>query len=155
MVDSSRVLAGWCAVLIGAAVGCSAPPVAPAADAPGVPAVLAPDRGPRLNTASALAAIPITFPADSAVISDPDAVRTAAEVLRADPAANALLVGYTADTAGPPAVAQRLSERRAEAVANALVADGVDRSRLTTVGRGDADPFPTPEASRRVEIQVQ
>jgi peptidoglycan-binding protein ArfA len=143
------------AVLVGAAVACSAPPVLPVIAAPGVAEVPAPVRGPRLNTASALAAIPITFAADSAVISDPEAVRRAAEALRADVAANALIVGYTADTPGPPAVAQRLSERRAAAVADELVASGVERSRLTTEGRGDADPFPTPAASRRVEIQVR
>ena len=157
-MDSPTARAGrWpvLAVFICAAVACSAPPAPPVTAAPSVADVPAPVRGPRLNTASALAAIPITFAADSAVITDPDAVRRAAEALRGDPAADALLVGYTADTPGPPDVAQRLSERRAAAVADALVASGVERYRLTTVGKGDADPFPTPAASRRVEIQVQ
>jgi outer membrane protein OmpA-like peptidoglycan-associated protein len=39
-------------------------------------------------------------------------------------------------------------------VAAALVAAGVDRSRITVRGRGPEQQLATPEASRRVEIRI-
>ncbi len=51
-------------------------------------------------------------------------------------------------------MAQRLSERRAQVVVDALVAAGVRRERLVAVGRGATDPLATPALSRRVEISA-
>ncbi|MFC7656173.1 OmpA family protein [Pseudonocardia benzenivorans] len=51
-------------------------------------------------------------------------------------------------------MALALSQQRAQAVAEALRANGVDPSRVSARGVGDADPLPTPAASRRVEIGV-
>jgi len=65
------------------------------------------------------------------------------------------VAGYAADTPGPPQVAQRLSERRAQVVVDALVAAGVRRERLVVAGRGSADPLATPAQSRRVEIKAE
>lgn len=67
--------------------------------------------------------------------------------------------GYT-DDRGSEASNLALSERRAESVVNALGAAGVDRSRLSAVGRGEADPLAandTPSGrarNRRVEVLV-
>lgn len=68
--------------------------------------------------------------------------------------------GHT-DSTGSDAHNQRLSEQRAQAVADYLAAKGVARSRLTTVGKGESQPRRdnSTEAgrqlNRRVEIYVQ
>jgi outer membrane protein OmpA-like peptidoglycan-associated protein len=67
------------------------------------------------------------------------------------------VTGYT-DLSGSPGYNQRLSERRANAVAGALERLGVPRSDMTVAGRGMSDPrVPTPVGvrepqNRRVEI---
>ncbi|HEV2300582.1 MAG TPA: OmpA family protein [Stellaceae bacterium] len=67
------------------------------------------------------------------------------------------VTGYT-DTSGSPGYNQRLSERRANAVASALVRLGVPRSEMVIRGRGENDlRVPTPPGvrepqNRRVEI---
>ena len=67
------------------------------------------------------------------------------------------VTGYT-DTVGSDRYNQRLSERRAEAVRQALVREGVPANEIVTVGRGKQDlAVPTAEGvreprNRRVEI---
>jgi OOP family OmpA-OmpF porin len=67
------------------------------------------------------------------------------------------VTGYT-DTSGSPGYNQRLSERRANAVAAALERLGVPRSDMVVAGRGQNDlRVPTPPGvrepqNRRVEI---
>jgi outer membrane protein OmpA-like peptidoglycan-associated protein len=99
---------------------------------------------------------PITFAADRAELVGPPAaaVTRVAQVLGAGAGPRVTVTGYAADTPGPADVAQRLSERRAQVVGDALVAAGVRRERLVAVGRGAADPLATPALSRRVEINV-
>ncbi|PXV60325.1 Beta-barrel assembly machine subunit BamE [Dyella jiangningensis] len=74
--------------------------------------------------------------------------------------------GYT-DRLGTTAGNRSLSERRAQAVADMLVADGVPRSKIRTEGRGESDPVKDcpngPHAqlvaclapNRRVEVRVE
>jgi outer membrane protein OmpA-like peptidoglycan-associated protein len=102
------------------------------------------------------AAGPITFAADRAELVGPSAVAVAriVQLLGAGAGPRVTVTGYAADTPGPADVAQRLSERRAQVVVDALVAAGVRRERLAAVGRGAADPLATPALSRRVEINV-
>ena len=69
-----------------------------------------------------------------------------------DPAAPVDVVGYT-DSAGSPPADVVLSQRRAQAVADALLANGVAANRLVLIGRGQAGSDPG-VASRRVEITV-
>jgi len=116
----------------------------PAAPAPAYPASLA-------------GAGPITFAADRAELVGPSAAAVArvAELLGDGPGPRFTVAGYAADTPGPPEVAQRLSERRAQVVVDALVAAGVRRERLVVAGRGSADPLATPAQSRRVEIKAE
>jgi OmpA-OmpF porin, OOP family len=70
------------------------------------------------------------------------------------------VVGHT-DTSGSPAYNQRLSERRATAVRDALVSRGVPAAQVTTRGVGEADLLiPTPDgvrepANRRATIRFQ
>ncbi|MEO0731001.1 MAG: OmpA family protein, partial [Pseudomonadota bacterium] len=65
------------------------------------------------------------------------------------------------DASGPAAMNQRLSEERANAVRNALVAAGVTSVRLVSEGRGEAQPIAsnrTPEGrarNRRIEFEIQ
>jgi outer membrane protein OmpA-like peptidoglycan-associated protein len=127
------------------------------------PPLPAPLPAPRLPLPVPVSAAPavaegggITFAADEADLVGPSAVAVnrAAQLLGAGPGPLATVTGYAADTPGPAVVAQRLSERRAQAVVDALAAAGVRRERLVAVGRGAADPLPTPALSRRVEISV-
>jgi OmpA-OmpF porin, OOP family len=69
------------------------------------------------------------------------------------------LVGHT-DTSGSAAYNQRLSERRARVVADALVAGGISSSIITLEGRGQNDlARPTADGvreplNRRTEITI-
>jgi outer membrane protein OmpA-like peptidoglycan-associated protein len=100
---------------------------------------------------------PVRFTADSAALEGEavDTVRAVAAVLAVAPEATVVLTGHVADTPGSPEGAQALSLRRAEAVADALVTGGVDRTRITTAGRGAAEPLDTRAASRRVEFEIR
>ncbi|KOO02218.1 OmpA family protein [Vibrio nereis] len=75
------------------------------------------------------------------------------------PQANVEVVGYT-DSRGAEAYNQKLSEKRAQSVANALEEQGIDASRITATGKGESNPVATNETAegraqnRRVEIVV-
>ena len=53
--------------------------------------------------------------------------------------ATVTLTGHT-DTVGSPDVNMALSQRRAEAVRNALVREGVPAAAITTAAQGEAEP---------------
>ncbi|HYR33631.1 MAG TPA: OmpA family protein [Burkholderiales bacterium] len=69
------------------------------------------------------------------------------------------VTGHT-DSVGSPASNQRLSERRAEAVKGYLVAQGIEGSKIRTVGRGQTRPVADNKTSqsrarnRRVEVEI-
>ena len=75
------------------------------------------------------------------------------------PQANVDVIGYT-DTSGPAAYNQKVSEKRAESVANALVEKGIDASRIHARGEGENNPIASNdtregrEQNRRVEVVV-
>jgi outer membrane protein OmpA-like peptidoglycan-associated protein len=81
-----------------------------------------------------------------------DVVALAAQRANEAPAARVKVIGYT-DSAGSPAADVLLSQKRAQAVADALVANGVVASRLDRVGAGQTNEDPG-IASRRVEITI-
>jgi OOP family OmpA-OmpF porin len=89
----------------------------------------------------------------------------AAQTLKDNPDVKVQIEGHT-DSIGSEAYNLRLSERRAQAVKQYLVSKGIAASRLTTVGRGEADPIApntkdgkdNPEGramNRRAELKVQ
>lgn len=88
-----------------------------------------------------------------------DKLRRFAEVLNRYPRTTVQIIGHT-DSRGTEESNDELSRRRARAVADELVADGVGSSRITTLGRGATKPIATndtPEGraqNRRVEINV-
>lgn len=80
--------------------------------------------------------------------------------LRQYPSADAVIEGHT-DSTGAAEYNQDLSERRAQAVVQALVNSGIDRGRLTARGYGESRPVasndtPTGRAqNRRVTVVVE
>lgn len=88
-----------------------------------------------------------------------DNLRRFATSLEKYPNTRMMVVGHT-DSQGVTERNRDLSERRAEAVANFLVDVGVSRSRVTTLGLGEAEPIATNDTdagrqwNRRVEVAI-
>ena len=84
-------------------------------------------------------------------------IQQAASTYRSGGAVQIQVTGYT-DRSGSPSYNQRLSERRANAVANALSQQGVPRNQMAVSGHGENDNrVPTADGvrepqNRRVEI---
>ena len=105
---------------------------------------------------------PIRFGHNSAEIenasySDIDAT---AAVLKKYPNAKVTVNGYT-DSLGDPAYNVALSQRRAQAVADALVKRGVKAENVSAVGHGAVNPIATNKTAagrrmnRRVELEIE
>lgn len=103
----------------------------------------------------------ITFDTDSATVRPAlraDLVRVGQNLVNY-PNSNVQIIGHT-DSDGEAAYNQVLSERRANAVADILQANGVSYARIATIGRGENVPIAsnlTPEGkaqNRRVEIVI-
>lgn len=86
-------------------------------------------------------------------------LRTVASNLIAYPDSTIQIIGHT-DNEGDAAYNQTLSERRANAVADVLMNEGVPFGRIDAIGRGESQPITsnlTPEGraeNRRVEIVI-
>jgi outer membrane protein OmpA-like peptidoglycan-associated protein len=86
-------------------------------------------------------------------------LRTLAASLAEYPNTDLLIVGHT-DAVGTSEYNQTLSQRRATAAVNYLVAQGVSPARLRAVGRGETEPIATNDteagrqANRRIEIAI-
>lgn len=77
--------------------------------------------------------------------------KNAVATLKGNPGMTVQLEGHT-DSTGPEAYNMGLSERRAQAVKNHLVEQGIDASRLTTIGFGEANPIaPNDTAAGRAQ----
>ena len=82
-----------------------------------------------------------------------------AKILKAFSAVNLKIGGYT-DNTGSAEGNLNLSQKRADAVKNAIVAMGIDGSRITTEGYGSAHPVATNDTeegrkqNRRIAINV-
>lgn len=64
------------------------------------------------------------------------------------------VTGYADSATGSAEINQKLSEGRAAAVADELVKLGVDRSNITTVGKGGVDELSPVSFNRRATVQV-
>ena len=88
-----------------------------------------------------------------------DELNRVANVLRQYPETTIQIAGHT-DSTGSVDANQRLSERRAEAVKNALVGMGVNPSRLSMIGYGEGKPIASNnteagrQQNRRVEVRI-
>jgi OOP family OmpA-OmpF porin len=71
-----------------------------------------------------------------------DVLDGAVKVLRDNPSLHVVVEGHT-DSIGSDAYNQKLSERRAKAVRDYLVRQGIDPSRITTRGYGKSRPVAT------------
>lgn len=82
-----------------------------------------------------------------------------AAYLRDHPQTQVRIVGYT-DSTGSISYNQRLSERRAQSVADAMVQRGVDRTRMEVSGQGESNPVASnataqgQQLNRRVEFII-
>jgi outer membrane protein OmpA-like peptidoglycan-associated protein len=103
----------------------------------------------------------ILFDVDEAELKPGGMQRLArvAEFLRQNPDRNVLVEGHT-DSTAPDAYNLALSQRRANAVEDFLIAQGVDPTRISATGYGEQQPIATNDtaagrqANRRVEIVV-
>ncbi len=84
-----------------------------------------------------------------------DEISRVARVLQQYPQTSIRIAGYT-DSTGTEAYNQQLSERRAEAVKNALAAQGVSASRMLASGYGEGQPIASnaTEAGRQLNRRV-
>ena len=103
----------------------------------------------------------LMFSINSATLSQEykDDLAAAASVFKKYPDTNILIEGHTDDT-GAEAYNMQLSEKRARAVADFLVSQGIDRSRLEIKWYGETQPkFPNDseanrQKNRRVELGI-
>lgn len=109
----------------------------------------------------------VTMPQDILFATDSDVLRAdlirdlraVAGNLNAYPDSTVQVLGHT-DNTGDAGYNQDLSYRRATAVANVLIAEGVSAARVQPIGRGETQPIAsnlTPEGrqrNRRVEIVI-
>jgi outer membrane protein OmpA-like peptidoglycan-associated protein len=87
-------------------------------------------------------------------------IRQVAQAAKTKGDARIIVTGH-ADTSGPPAYNMALSLRRANAVRDALVREGVSAIAITVVGKGESEPLVRTgdgvrePQNRRVEIVIQ
>jgi len=161
-----------------AALPASAKPATPPiTEAPGAPrqnippqttdssnAVLAEERLPRFLTTERgrfIATDPILFNSGASTLREASLPKLdkIAQLLREKLEVELEIVGYT-DNLGIEAVNRRVSAERAAAVADYLVSQGIERSRLRSKGAGSMDPIDSNDtqlgrqANRRIEFRV-
>lgn len=104
----------------------------------------------------------IEFEFDSADLTEDSypILNQIASILKDNPTWGALVVKGHTDSTGPEAYNQGLSERRAAAVKDYLVSQGISSSIMTTEGYGESQPIATNDtregrqANRRVEFEI-
>jgi len=146
-----------------------APAVAQPAPAPAArPAPPSPSPAPSAAASKKIVLRGINFDFDKANIKREfvPVLDEAAQILKDNSSVQVTIEGYT-DSKGTDAYNLKLSDRRAAAVKHYLVSKGVAADRLTTVGKGEADPVApntkpdgkdNPEGramNRRAELKVR
>lgn len=102
-----------------------------------------------------------SFAFDSAELTQQseDSIDKVVTYLNDYPQSKADIVGHT-DSTGAAAYNQKLSERRAQAVAEAIIAEGIEPSRITARGEGESKPIATNDTAegrklnRRVDVFI-
>ena len=79
------------------------------------------------------------------------ALDEAAAKIKANPEVKAVIVTGHTDRIGSDKYNQKLSERRAKQVADYLVAQGVDRSTITSSGKGESEPVVQCEGTKKTK----
>jgi OOP family OmpA-OmpF porin len=128
------------------------PPPPPIAQAPPPPSP--PAKGTKIATVGSA-----NFDFDKAQLkpSGRDVLDGAVKTLRDNPSLHVVVEGHT-DSVGKDAYNQKLSERRAKAVRDYLVREGIEPSRITTRGYGESRPVASNDTAegraenRRAEI---
>ncbi len=131
---------------------------APAPDQPGTPE---PESVELKDLQMVLEVSDILFQFDKWVINQSDVpeLNRWVDYFQSHPQVKAEIYGH-ADSIGPSAYNQNLSQKRAQAVVNYLVSKGVDSKRLTAKGFGESQPVApntNPEGrqkNRRVELKI-
>jgi outer membrane protein OmpA-like peptidoglycan-associated protein len=103
----------------------------------------------------------LLFGFDSDALRSParENLRNLADSLQKYPRTNLLLVGHT-DAVGSESYNEGLSRRRASTASAFLASEGVARSRMDTVGRGEIEPLASNDTesgrqqNRRVEVAI-
>lgn len=99
------------------------------------------------------------FDSDQLGSSARDNLRKFAESLKRYPNTRTLIVGHT-DSDGSAQYNRELSDRRALSAASFITGEGIDRLRISTAGRGEAEPIATNDTddgrrqNRRVEVAI-
>lgn len=99
----------------------------------------------------------VMFDFDSAVLKPGGQAEIArvATIFNKYPQTMLRVEGHT-DSKGSEEYNQQLSERRANSVKNALIQQGVDGRRITTIGYGESQPISSDDAvNRRVNIVIE
>jgi OOP family OmpA-OmpF porin len=103
----------------------------------------------------------LTFEFNSAKVdaASTEKVKAFAQFLQENPAYSVKIVGYT-DSIGSAEGNQKVSEHRAGAVRTMLIDNGIDASRVTAEGRGEAEPIADNatkegrDANRRISAEL-
>ena len=104
----------------------------------------------------------VLFATDSAAVSGPaqSDLLAVAQNLRQYPKSTVQVIGHT-DSTGEAAYNLQLSQRRAQSVANILIAGGVQSQRIAAGGQGESQPVASNDTpagrsqNRRVEIIIR
>ena len=151
----------WMAgVGMGLNFGGKAAPVAEPAPAPVVAPAPAPQPEPQMQAVRVELDVKFDFDRDSIRPEFRQDIQSLAEFMKTYPSVTTTVEGHT-DSVGSDVYNQRLSERRANAVRQALIAEGVDASRVSAVGHGEARPIADNATdagramNRRVEAEVE
>ena len=131
--------------------------------APVVAPVVAPEPEPEAPVAETVRVeLDVKFDFDKATVKPGSLTDVAnlADFMKQYPQTTTVVEGHT-DSVGPDAYNQKLSQRRADAVKQVLVKDGIDAGRVSSVGYGESRPVADNATdagravNRRVEAQVE